>query len=182
MSLSGRAGDEAHLVGHFAKLAAYNKWANECTYKAVTELPEADVHRDVGLFFGSIHKTLNHLLIADRIWLFRLTGAEREEGPIDRVLHGPLEELTRAREMTDERIVRMVDGLDATQLSKMLSFRTSTGLDIEAPTSAILAHLFNHQTHHRGQVHAAITILGGESVELDLLLFDVAAARRGRSR
>jgi uncharacterized damage-inducible protein DinB len=161
-------------------LARYNRWANGRLFDAVAKLGDERLRRDVGLFFGSVHRTLNHVLLADRIWLFRLTGEQPEQGPPGRVLHDDFHALLRARRETDERIVRTVDDFPDSDVAGTVRFRMASGRDVETSVAAVLSHLFNHQAHHRGQAHSALTILGAGSVELDLLLFELgpAAAQR----
>lgn len=163
----------AALKAHFAMLARYNRWANARLFGAAAKLQEQALRRDVGLFFGSLHRTLNHILLADRIWLFRLTGEEPEQGPPGRVLHHDFAALLRARRQTDERLVRTVGELADVEVAGLVRFRMADGRDVETTVAAMLSHLFNHQVHHRGQAHAALTILGAASVELDLLLFEL---------
>lgn len=169
------------LQAHFEILARYNRWANARLYDAIAALGDEPFRRDVGLFFGSLHRTLNHMLLADRIWLFRLTGEQPEQGPLGRVLHEDLAALARARIETDERLIRTVDDFPAGPIVETVRFRMMNGLDVQTSVTAVLSHLFNHQAHHRGQAHSALTILGAGSVELDLLLFELerAAGSRG---
>jgi uncharacterized damage-inducible protein DinB len=161
------------LQAHFEILARYNRWANARLYDAIAVLGDEPLRRDVGLFFGNLHRTLNHILLADRIWLFRLTCEQPEQGPPGRVLHDDFAALARARIETDERLIRIIDNLPAGPVADIVRFRMMNGLDVQTSVTAVLSHLFNHQAHHRGQAHSALTILGAGSVELDLLLFEL---------
>ncbi|PZA10898.1 damage-inducible protein DinB [Rhodopseudomonas palustris] len=157
---------------HFAQFAAYNRWANARLYQAALALPDEAYRRSVGVFFGSLHGTLNHLLVADRIWLKRLTGEGEPPTRLDVILFDDLRELARARAAEDERIVRMIDGHDAAAFAEVVDYSNTSGKSFSQPRAAILSHFFNHQTHHRGQAHACLSILtGAEPPSLDLMSF-----------
>ena len=155
---------------HFALMAEYNTWANTRLYRMAAELPDEQYRRDVGAYFGSLHGTLNHLMVADRIWLRRLTGAGVAPTRLDAVLFEDLPSLTQARREEDERLERFVESLVDTQLEAPLDYRTTKGVAQQHTLRELLAHLFNHQTHHRGQAHGILTALGvREPDSLDLL-------------
>lgn len=161
-------------TAHWIMLAGYNMWANVRLYGAVRALPAETFRAEAGAFFGSLRGTLNHLLVADRIWMKRLTGEGDAPDRLDAILHGDLGSLSEARAMEDRRIASWVAGLDETALARVVRYRRVTTPDlIEQPTAEILAHLFNHQTHHRGQAHALVTRFGGPEASpvLDLLAF-----------
>jgi uncharacterized damage-inducible protein DinB len=154
--------------------ARYNEWANRRLYDAAGKLPDADYRADGGAFFGSLHRTLNHLLVADRIWMRRFTG----EGPVYTKLdHLPctdLETLRIERESEDRRIVAYIDTLSDESLAATFSYWTITNpAEITQPLAPALSHFFNHQTHHRGQAHGLLTALAGRDAapSLDLILF-----------
>ena len=157
---------------HFMMFAAYNQWANGRIYDAVAGLDEEQFNRDVGAFFGSMMGTLNHLLAADRIWMKRFTGEGDAPAKLDAILHRALPGLKLAREAEDRRIVDWVGGLTEKALSGRFSYMTVSDMrTVSQRLAPALAHVFNHQTHHRGQAHAILTILGRPSVPLDLMLF-----------
>jgi uncharacterized damage-inducible protein DinB len=138
----------------------------------VAALPEDRYRADLGLFFGSIHRTLNHLLVVDRIWTRRIDGEPHRIGSLDTQLYESLAELSGARAEEDERLVRQVDGLDEERLARPVRYRRIIGSgEAETRCSHILLTLFNHQTHHRGQVHAALTQSGIEPPPLDIVFF-----------
>jgi uncharacterized damage-inducible protein DinB len=156
----------------FPMLAAYNSWANRRLYDAVSALPDADYRADRGAFFRSVHGTLNHLLVADRIWMRRFTGDGESPTRLDAILFEDFAELRTAREAEDARIERYIGGLSETALAGMLRYRTITNpRDIEQPLMPALVHFFNHQTHHRGQAHCLLTGLTGGAPSFDLLVF-----------
>jgi uncharacterized damage-inducible protein DinB len=156
------------LKAHFDQLAAYNRWANRRMYDDAASLSDEGRKRPAGLFFGSIHGTLNHLLVADYIWMRRFTGGGPQPERLNQTLHEDFSELRVAREAEDERIVAFVTGTDA--YDRVLEYRNSTGKTFRQELGPALTHFFNHQTHHRGQVHAGLTIAGiREPASLDLL-------------
>jgi uncharacterized damage-inducible protein DinB len=163
------------LADHFRMLAHYNQWANRRLYAAAAALPDEDYRADRGAFFGSVHATLNHLLLGDRIWMHRFSGAGPTYSRLDLLLNERLDALRAAREAEDERIVSWAESLDDESLARSFSYRTvgSPPREVTQPLSPALAHFFNHQTHHRGQVHALLTAIGGRSAapELDLIYF-----------
>jgi len=157
---------------HFAMMAAYNAWANRRVYEAAALLDDEAYRRDTGAFFKSLHGTLNHLLAADRIWMKRFTGEGDAPAALDSILHDTLPALTLAREAEDRRIVDWVDGLSREALAGRFTYMTVTDLrTVSQRLSPALAHLFNHQTHHRGQAHTILTSLGQPSLQLDLIFF-----------
>jgi uncharacterized damage-inducible protein DinB len=162
---------------HFAMFAGYNRWANERLYEAAGKLPDADYRADRGAFFGSLHRTLNHLVVTDRIWIRRFTGEGPVQASLDEILFETLAELGAARIEEDERIIAYIDGLSEADLAATFSYRrTSSADEITQPLAPAIAHLFNHQTHHRGQAHALLTILGGHDFapSFDLVIFQRA--------
>ncbi|GAA4325869.1 DinB family protein [Pigmentiphaga soli] len=160
------------MIDHFLMFAHYNAWANGRLYDAVAALDDAAYRADRGAFFKSVHGTLNHLLVTDCIWLGRFTG---EGGPgyrLDAILFQDFDALRRARVAQDQAILDYVAGLDAAALEADIRYRRVVDNDdVRQPLAQALAHLFNHQTHHRAQVHTILTGLGAEGPELDLLAY-----------
>jgi uncharacterized damage-inducible protein DinB len=156
----------------FQQLAAYNAWANARLYEAALALPEEQYRADVGVFFRSLHGTLNHLLLTDRLWLTRLTGVGEQPKRLDEVLYDDRFDLARARLAEDARLKIIVDGYDEAALARPHAYQTTSGKPQQQPLSDILLHLFNHQTHHRGHAHACLSITTRqEPPSLDLLIF-----------
>ena len=157
---------------HFSMLAGYNTWANARVYEAADGLSDADYRADRGAFFKSVHGTLNHLLVTDRIWMRRFTGTGDAPTRLDAILFDDLSDLRAARRAEDQRIESYVGELDEARLNGLLRYRTiSNPTDFEQPLASTLIHFFNHQTHHRGQVHALLTGLTGTAPSLDLIMF-----------
>lgn len=161
------------MLAQFQHFAGYNAWANQRIYEAAAKLTEEQVWRDVGLFFGSVAGTLNHILVADRVWMKRFTGTGEHPTKLDAILHRDLGELRAAREAEDQRIIAYADGLTAERLDETFTYRKMTTPDMV--TSKLwpdLLHVFNHQTHHRGQAHTGLSILTGEDPpSLDMIQY-----------
>jgi uncharacterized damage-inducible protein DinB len=164
-----------NLARHYRMFGHYNRWANHKLYEAVAQLSDSQYRADRGAFFKSVHGTLNHLLVTDRIWLQRFTGEGDVPDRLDAILFEDFAALRQARVAEDARIVTYVDDLDDQRLAGIISYRRVSGPErFEQPLAPALGHLFNHQTHHRGQVHALLTGLVNDAPELDLLFFQRA--------
>jgi uncharacterized damage-inducible protein DinB len=169
-----RSEPERTMQNTYRMFAGYNAWANGRIYDAAAQLADADYRADRGAFFDSVHGTLNHILVADRIWMRRFTGEGQAPSRLDAILFEEFAPLRAAREAEDARIAGWVEGLSAERLTGMIRYTTITGpAQIEQPLAPALAHFFNHQTHHRGQLHGLLTAIGGRDAapSLDLLLF-----------
>ena len=112
------------MKAHFDMLARYNAWANRRLYDAAAKLSDADYRADRGAFFKSVHGTLNHLLVGDRIWMRRFTGQGEAPTRLDAILHEDFGELRAAREAEDARILGYVEGLNESDLAGRLRYRT----------------------------------------------------------
>jgi uncharacterized damage-inducible protein DinB len=160
------------LVAQYQAFARYNTWMNGRLYELCTRIPDADRRRDLGAFFKSVHGTLNHLLLADRAWLGRFTDDRRvgesragdgrviEVRSLDQHLYEDFDELRRERVRTDADLERWVAGLTPERLAAPLKYRTSAGAECEHVLWWAVTHLFNHQTHHRGQLTTLLSQLG----------------------
>ncbi len=157
---------------HFVTFARYNAWANARLYDACGALPETDYYaRRPAAFFGSLHGTLNHILVGDRAWMRRLTGEGEAPSSLDAELYPTFDALRAARDAEDERIRAFVEGLDEAGLARTVSYHSMTGGADARPVAELLVHLFNHHTHHRGQAHALLSASGAEPPPLDLIYF-----------
>ena len=156
---------------YFVTFADYNRWANRRVYDAAAKLRESDYRADRGAFFGSLHATFNHILVADRIWLWRITGEGEAPDNLDAILYDDRDTLKAARDNEDARFVALIARLDDEGIAAPLTFRSMKGIPTMQPLGIVLAHVFNHQTHHRGQVHALLTGLGVEGPVLDLVAY-----------
>ncbi|KAA8614293.1 DinB family protein [Salipiger aestuarii] len=153
-------------------LARYNAWQNR-EMKAVLEaLPTAVPHKPCGLHFGTILATVNHLLWADRIWMSRLADWPRPEGGIASSvdLTPTLSVWAPERFRADARLIVWAEGLRAASLHGDLRWYSAvTGREQVKPVAQCVLHLFTHQAHHRGQIHAAITAQGAQGWTSDLV-------------
>ena len=162
---------------HARTMAAYNRWMNERLYELCAGIPDAERKRDRGAFFKSVHGTLNHLLVADRIWMRRFTGEGPVHDRLDVILHDDLAGLRAAREAEDARIEAYVGGLDEAALAGRLRYRTIVRpMEVEQPLAPALLHFFNHQTHHRGQATTLLSQAGVDVGVTDLLMLIPEAA------
>ena len=165
-------------AAHYRMFGHYNAWANSRLYDAAARLSNEQYRADRGAFFKSVHGSLNHLLVTDQIWMQRFTGEGEAPNRLDAILFETLDELRVARETEDRRIVDFVERLDEARIAGTIKYRrVSSPEQFEQQLAPALAHWFNHQTHHRGQIHALLTGLVGTAPELDLLFFQRLSAK-----
>lgn len=159
------------MLDYFRTLARYNQWANRRLYAACAQLHEADYMKPRQAFFGSIHGTLNHILVGDRIWLGRIIGHDAGIKALDQILYGDFAGLRVAREAEDAQIITVIDAMDLPTLNTTLRYKplTDPGATVSVPMRFVLAHLFNHGTHHRGQAHGLLSQTSVAPPSLDLI-------------
>ena len=145
-------------------MARYNAWQNTNIYDAAARISDAARKQDRGAFFGSIHATLNHVLWADQMWLMRFGAAD---APAAKSIQEGLAQfedwdgLRAGRHRFDDVIQAWADNLRPSDLAGHLTwFSAGAGRELTSPRALLVTHLFNHQTHHRGQVHALLTGFG----------------------
>lgn len=156
------------LKQYFRALADYHAWATRrLLLDHLAALSDEQWHRDAGLFFRSVHGTVNHLLVADHIWYGRFAEQRSPQLPLDAELHASRAELSDALLAAVERWARWIDLLEASRLDGVLAYTRVGGGSVEVPFAPTLGHVFNHGTHHRGQLSAALSALGLASPELD---------------
>lgn len=156
---------------HLRMMARYNRWANARLGAAVAALDEADYMAERGAFFGSIHGTLNHLLLTDRLWLGRLKGEPYPAERLDLILYPDRASLLDARAREDDGLVAFTDRFDADALEETVTYQTLVGNGGTDRRRTILAHMFNHATHHRGQAHGLLSQVPSDPPPLDLIYF-----------
>jgi len=153
-------------------MARYNAWQNEAVYGAADTLDAAKRAADLGAFFGSIEATLNHILWADRIWLHRFAGTPKPNvGTIPESVAEceTWDDLKPARRDLDRQITDWANGLtDADLAGDLTWYSGALGKDMSKPMAKLVVHFFNHQTHHRGQVHAMLTAQGARTEATDI--------------
>lgn len=154
-------------------MAAYNAEMNRRFYRAAGGLSEAERRRDRGGFWRSIHGTLSHLLWADQMWMSRFAGWPKPAVGIKESgrLIEDFDALRAERVKADEGVSAWAAGVDEAWLAQDQTwFSGAAGKEMRLPRSLLIAHFFNHQTHHRGQVHAMLTAAGQETGDTDLFL------------
>jgi len=155
---------------YFLTFAKYNAWANLRLYDACAELSEAEYMKERPAFFRSIHGTLNHILVGDRVWIARIERKPPLKVTLDQILYGDLVALRVARVAEDEHIIHLVSEISPRALDQPLAYANLAGERQKTVMRYVLAHFFNHQTHHRGQAHALITAAGEKTEDTDLFL------------
>ena len=154
------------------RMARYNRWQNANLYGVADTLSDAERRRERGAFFGSIHKTLSHLLWADHTWMSRFSSeVEKPQAGIPESvsLYPDWDGLKREREAFDATMIAWADTLGDAALAGNLSyFSRSANRDMHVPIWFAVTHMFNHQTHHRGQVHCMLTQAGAKPSITDL--------------
>jgi uncharacterized damage-inducible protein DinB len=154
------------------RMARYNRWQNANLYGVADTLSDEERRRERGAFFGSIHKTLSHLLWADQIWMSRFAGTPRPQGGIPESvsLFPDWDGLKRERAAFDETIVGWAEKLERSWLEGDLTWY-SGGMkrDMTKPKWQLVMHFLNHETHHRGQVHCMLTQAGAKPYTTDLM-------------
>jgi uncharacterized damage-inducible protein DinB len=155
--------------------ARYNRWMNDKLYGLAATLSDEARKRDGSAFFKSIHGTFNHLLLADRVWLARFKGTAVSDGfmgpgirSLEQELYADFEDLRRERALTDDELTAWVSGLTPERLAAPLVY-LRRGQKHEFPLWWAVTHVFNHQTHHRGQVTTLFTQQGREPGVTDLI-------------
>jgi uncharacterized damage-inducible protein DinB len=149
--------------------ARYNRWMNERLYAAVAPLPDAERKRDRGAFFGSIHRTLSHLLWADRAWLARFGRGRCDVPAYGADMYDDFATLARERDVTDTEILNWAGQLSADWLASTLTYaRAADRRTVSLPAWIAATHFFNHSTHHRGQVTTLLAQAGVEYGPTDL--------------
>ncbi len=164
--------DKSYVIA----MTAYNAWQNESLYRCAGELTAEERRRDRGAFFKSIQATLNHILWADMTWLHRFANTPAPTvGPAQATdMFLKFSELRASRVAFDSTMQTWAADLDPAWLKG--DFHWYSGIlkrDVSKAKWVLLTHLFNHQTHHRGQVHAMLTAAGTKPEDTDLMLMDI---------
>jgi uncharacterized damage-inducible protein DinB len=156
------------LVSHFQMLATYNRIANERIYEACAALHDEDYRKARAGSFGSIAALLNHILLGDRIWMARFEGGGTTTPPLDTTLFDDFASLRTARREEDVRIESFFQQLQPADFLRTMSYVNNKGRQYEEAAPVAFAHFFNHQTHHRGQVHVMLSETAVQPLSLDL--------------
>lgn len=153
---------------YYQTMAEYNEWMNQKLYAICAEIPDDIRKQDRGAFFQSIHGTLNHLLFGDRVWMGRFIN-QPFSSRIGEELYSNFDELRQEREQTDRQILDWTQQLSSEWLNQPFTY--TSGVDRKTrtlPAWILVTHLFNHQTHHRGQLTTLLFQLGYDPGVTDL--------------
>ena len=145
------------LTAYFRMLARYNRVANERLYEKVAALDTAEYRKQRAGSFGSIHAILNHILLGDRIWMSRFEGGGHETPQLNTILFDEFGALALARAEMDAHIESFFAGAPDDFVNRKLHYRNSKGIEYDESAPVAVAHFFNHQTHHRGQIHVMLS-------------------------
>jgi len=163
---------------YFATLARYNVWATQRLFEHVDALSDDAYRRDAGLYFKSVHGTLNHLLVAEHeIWFERFSRGVSPMRALNEEVESDRARLRDRLLAAAPRWLGLIDGIDAQRWAGRLDYVTTKGVAQSLPFAATLGHVFNHGTHHRGQITAAITAMGLACPELDMVWMLQAEAK-----
>jgi uncharacterized damage-inducible protein DinB len=155
---------------HAHLMATYNQWMNQKLYGLCAALTDEQRKSDQKAFFKSIHGTLNHILLGDKVWLGRFTGHPFLVKSLDQILYDNFDELRHERELTDARIMHWTMELNDLQLANDLVFHSITKSGRRRCSLWIaVTHYFNHQTHHRGQLTTLLHQLGIDPGVTDMI-------------
>ena len=159
---------------HTHLMAQYNRWQNRSLFTAADTLSDDERREERGVFFGSLHTTLAHILWADRVWMNRFASTP-PTSPEDAQGRGPAfhdwETLKSNRIAFDEKILDWAEHLENSWLAADFTWTNTAGtVTATQPAWRLVTHFFNHQTHHRGQAHAMLTGLGATPEDTDLFL------------
>lgn len=149
-------------------MATYNKNANETLYEACSLLSEEELAADKGAFFGGIHRTLNHIMVGDDIWMSRFEQTSLPHQALDVVPYDNFADLKVARAERDQKFITFFETVDDSFFEGDFHFTSMARDSFVKPLQQIIAHFFNHQTHHRGQVHTLLTQFGVKTPVSDL--------------
>ena len=151
-------------------MASYNRWMNGRLYECCGRLSDGERKRDAGAFFKSMHGTLNHLLLGDRIWLGRFTRKPFDVNSLDQELYADFTELRSERDAMDVAISAWIESLSESDLAGQLSYMSLVNpAPRQLPLWLAITHFFNHQTHHRGQLTTLLAQRGIDPGVTDLI-------------
>ncbi|MER5170542.1 DinB family protein [Thioclava kandeliae] len=157
------------------RMARYNSWQNNAMIGAANQLPAPERQRDFGTFFKSIEATFSHIFWADQIWLSRFGVVEpiKLGIPESTGLITDWDRFQTDRKALDQQLYDWVEGLDESWFAGELAWYSgAVGRDMVKPRAQVIGHIFNHQTHHRGQIHAMLSMAGVNSGITDLAMME----------
>lgn len=163
------------MLEHLRLLSRYNQWMNDKLYNTAAQLPTDELAKDRGAFFGSLQGTLNHVMVADIIWLQRFSTHPAQHPALDQIRAMPkpqalaqtlLDDFTALRaerRRLDDTIITWCEQLDTSDLNHKLAYHNMKGEAAVKNFADLMLHFFNHQTHHRGQ---ATTLLSQQGLDV----------------
>jgi uncharacterized damage-inducible protein DinB len=160
-----------NMKPYFLTLARYNLWATrKLLHEHIAMLSEEEYQRDCGLFFKSVHGTLNHLMVGEHLmWRRRFSEGVSPMLKLDDEIYIDRAQLANALEEGAAQWQPLIESWPESRFDSILSYTSTKGIAMSLPFAATLGHVFNHGAHHRGQITAAITAMGKPSPELDLV-------------
>jgi len=158
-------------IANLQLLANFNKWTNGKIITSCKKLTETEYKKDRGAFFSSIHGTLNHLLVVDRAYIFHIEEKDHGLKSLDQILYENLFQLEEARIKEDKRLVDLVNNLSEESIHKEITYNGFETGKTTYTINTILITLFNHQTHHRGQIHYKLSQAGIKTTQNDITDF-----------
>ena len=156
------------IIKNFQLLADFNAWANTKIFSSCKKLDESEYKKDRKAFFTSIHGTLNHLLVVDNLYISRIEGKDHNIRSMDQILHDNIDDLEEARMKKDKHLVDLVNNLSVENINKEITYKSFDTTVHTFTINFILITLFNHQTHHRGQVHNMLSQAGIKPPQIDI--------------
>ena len=155
-------------ISNFQLLANFNKWANTNIFSSCKELDDIKYKKDRKAFFSSIHGTLNHLLVVDRAFIAHIKGKNHGLKSLDQILYENLFQLEEARIKEDKCLVDLVNNLSEESIHKEITYNGFETGKTTHTINIILISMFNHQTHHRGQIHNMLSQAGIKPPQIDI--------------
>ncbi len=156
------------VIKNFQLLADFNAWANIRIFSSCKKLDESEYKKNRKAFFTSIHGTLNHLLVVDNLYISRIEGKGHNMRSMDQILYDKIDDLEEERIKKDKYLVDLVYNLSAENIIKEITYKNFDATVHTYTINFILMTLFNHQTHHRGQVHNMLSQSGMKPPQLDI--------------
>ena len=153
---------------NFQLLANFNTWVNTKIFSSCKKLDDTEYKKDRKAFFSSIHGTLNHLLVVDRAYISRIEGKNHDLKSLDQILYENLFQLEEARIKEDKRLVDLVNNLSKESINKEITYKGFETGNQTYTINLVLITLFNHQTHHRGQIHNMLSQTGIKPPQIDI--------------
>lgn len=163
-------------------LARHNVWATARLIQVLETVSDEDFFKDQGLFFKSIFGTLNHILVGEHyLWFARFSQGRSEQLPLDSIIEPDRQALLEALQQKSHHWIEFLQQLEPSLLTQQLHYTNIAGQALSLPYAATLQHVFNHSTHHRGQISAALTQMGYPTPVMDLVYMLIEEKQQAQS-